>query len=505
MKQIFFRNNYLQCAGKFFLLLFLFQGIIFSESKAQAVLGVDTLINSGDQSNRINLVFLGDGYTSAQQTKFISDVNTIVNKLFSTEPFNHYINFFNVYAVKVVSVDSGADHPQTAGDCISFTPAVPTSSVNTMLGATFDYGGLHRLLYCTNTANINSILQYYTPFYDKALIVVNSPFYGGSGGTFPTCSTEPNSAEIMIHELGHSFAGLGDEYGGSSCGGAEKPNCTQETNPLLVKWKNWFPAAAAIPTPANTNCDSIGLYQGANYCNTNWYRPKCNCKMNQLGVPFCSVCTQELVYTINNTLNLIESFSPATSVVHFANGETKSFSIATLNPIPNSLNTTWKLDGQIISANTNSFDITATVFNSGLHTLIFTVSDASNLSRTQMPEYSTSWNLIIEGPTEVNNNNSQIPSAAIALSENEIVPDENVFSIYPNPTLDRFYLLTNFSSNKKINFILTDVFGKELLRNETNTQAVLREGIDLSDLSRGIYLLQINSGNISEVKRVIKQ
>ncbi|TSA51029.1 MAG: T9SS C-terminal target domain-containing protein [Sphingobacteriales bacterium] len=382
---------------KYWLFALLLQGIFIGSTSAQVVIGVDTLINNGNKNNRINLVFMGDGYTTAQQSQFISDVNTIVNKLFITPPFNHYTNFFNVYAIKVVSVESGADHAHTAADCGSANPQVPNATVNTMLGAQFDYGGIHRLLYCTNTTNINSILQSYAPFYDKALIVVNSPYYGGSGGTFPTCSVETNSAEIMIHELGHSFAALGDEYGGTSCGGIEKPNCTQETNPTLIKWKSWFPNGITIPTPAGTNCSSIGLYLGANYCNTSWYRPKCNCKMNQLNNPFCEVCSQEFVYCISNSINLIESTTPTNSSITLSNGQSQVFTTSVVLPIPNSLFITWKIDNVVGSINTTSYTILGTNLSTGTHTLILTVSDTSSLSKKQMAQYTTIWTITKTG------------------------------------------------------------------------------------------------------------
>ncbi|MEI7802713.1 MAG: M64 family metallopeptidase, partial [Bacteroidota bacterium] len=385
--------------NKFWLFALLLQGFLFEQASAQVVLGVDTLVNNGNKNNRINLVFLGDGYTAAQQSQFIADVNTIVNKLFITPPFNRYTNFFNVYAVHVASVESGADHPHTAADCSSANPQVPNATVNTMLGATFDYGGIHRLLYCTNTTNINSILQSYAPFFDKALIVVNSPYYGGSGGTYPTCSVEANSAEIMIHELGHSFAALGDEYGGTSCGGTEKPNCTQETNPTLIKWKNWFPTGVTIPTPPNTNCSSIGLYLGANYCNTNWYRPKCNCKMNQLNNPFCEVCSQELIYSINNTINLIDTYSPSTSSLTLTNGQSQTFSVTALTPSPNSLFITWKMDNAIAGINITSYTVSGTSLSTGTHTLILSVTDSTALSKKQMPIYNTVWTITKSGTT----------------------------------------------------------------------------------------------------------
>src|SRR5688572_13109244 len=78
---------------------------------------VDTILNNGDKTNRINLVFMGDGYTAGQQTQFIADVNTILDKFFLCSPLTEYKSFFNVYAVRVVSAESGAKHPGSATDC----------------------------------------------------------------------------------------------------------------------------------------------------------------------------------------------------------------------------------------------------------------------------------------------------------------------------------------------------------------------------------------------------
>ena len=128
-------------------------------SFAQYTYVVDTILNNGPKSNRINLVFLGDGYTTAQQTQFLTDVNNVLTPFFNTSPLKEYKNFFNVYAVRVISSQSGAKHPNNASDCSTAIPNVPVSNPNNLLGGTFDYGGTHRLLYCPNTAIISQILS----------------------------------------------------------------------------------------------------------------------------------------------------------------------------------------------------------------------------------------------------------------------------------------------------------------------------------------------------------
>ncbi|HZF99448.1 MAG TPA: M64 family metallopeptidase, partial [Chitinophagales bacterium] len=348
-----------------------------SVSRAQTFV-VDTILNNGDRANRINLVFLGDGYTAGEQTQFISDVNGILDKFFLCSPLTEYKPFFNVYAVRVVSSQSGAKHPNSASDCSTASPAVPSMSPNTYFGATFDYGGTHRLLYCPGTAAINTVLQTNTPWYDKALIVVNTPYYGGSGGNYSIGSVHPSSAEIMIHEFGHSFAGLADEYGGSYCNGLEKPNVTQETNPNLIKWKNWINPGTPIPTPAFTNCGNEGLYNGGNYCTNGWYRPRCDCKMRTLNQPLCAVCKQEFILKIHQSVNLIDAHLPSSaSPVNMASNGTQVFSAQVLNNVPNTIKTQWKLNGALVATNVSNYTVNAAALAVGTHTLSITASDTT--------------------------------------------------------------------------------------------------------------------------------
>ena len=100
---------------------------------AQYTFPVDTVIDNGPQANRINLVFLADGYLSTQQTQFISDVNATVTAFFNTRPLKDYRSFFNVYAVRSVSNETGAIHPDTAADCSFASPLVPVMNPTTLL------------------------------------------------------------------------------------------------------------------------------------------------------------------------------------------------------------------------------------------------------------------------------------------------------------------------------------------------------------------------------------
>ena len=93
----------------------LFSMLFLSKIQAQ-VFPVETIMNNGLNANRINLVYLSDGYTSGQLSTFITNTNSINDGMFIQTPFTQYKSFFNAYAVKVPSVESGAVHPGTASD-----------------------------------------------------------------------------------------------------------------------------------------------------------------------------------------------------------------------------------------------------------------------------------------------------------------------------------------------------------------------------------------------------
>ena len=181
---------------------------------------VEPMLVNGPTDKRLNIVFLSEGYIASELDKFGTDATSALNHLLDTQPFKEYGSYFNAYRINVISNESGSDHPGTASD--EFTcPGCPVFFADTYFNSTYDSFAIHRLLTIPpndidpNSANgadkVNSLLQNLFPEYDIVFIVVNHDLYGGSGGTFSIFSTNFNAAEIAVHELGHSFAGLGDE------------------------------------------------------------------------------------------------------------------------------------------------------------------------------------------------------------------------------------------------------------------------------------------------------
>lgn len=308
--------------------------------KAQ-VFEVDTLQYKGDISKYINIVIMGDGYTSTQQDSFLLAANNLSTYLLSLSPWVNYTNYFNVFAIKVISTESGISHPGTATDVTE--PVFPVSAVNNYFNTTYDYGGIHRLVVPQNSTKIANVLASNFPNYDQVLIIANSTYYGGSGGAVATSTINSSSAEITAHEIGHSFAGLADEYYAGDGYVAEKPNMTQQTDTSLVKWKNWL------------GYNGIGIYQHC--CGGNsalWYKPSNNCKMQYLNSPYCSICKQTIVESIHHLVNPIVNYIPTNALINSPN-QFLDFKLTELMlPNPNTLNIQWKLDAATISNNTDS-------------------------------------------------------------------------------------------------------------------------------------------------------
>ena len=335
------------------LTLFFFFVLFFFTSNAQ-VIKVDTLIYNGNPSNRINLLIIGDGYRSTQMAKFVSDAMINANYLLTISPFDEYADFFNVFALEVASVDTSIDHPGNGSDEATWMgyPIGPVQTKTTFLNCTFDYlASVHRLIASTTSANITTIATANFPQYDYITVIANTVYYGGSGGTISFASMHAAAAEIFIHEFGHSFGLLQDEYGGSaSCvaTGVQKIN-TSGVGDSNVVWKNWLPRPlATFPTPAATSCSTIGVYVGGDLCNTNRYHPKCDCKMRILGVPFCEVCKEQLIYRIDTSVNYINSTIPSATSLTVCRNTTHPFSVNLLNNNSGTVRAQWFVNGTLI-------------------------------------------------------------------------------------------------------------------------------------------------------------
>ena len=449
---------------------------------------VSNIVLNGDPNRHINFVILGDGYSSSEQTKFNSDAVVLTNYLFSQQPFSNYANYFNVYTINVVSTQSGINHPKTATDCRDVPNFnEPTLTNNPYLGSTFDYQDIHRLVVPTKFNVTSNVLATNFPNYDHVIILSNSIYYGGSGGAMATTTLHPASKEILVHELGHSFGDLADEYYAGDNSNSERINLTQNTNPATIKWKNWL------------NTPGIGIYQHAGTPTALlWYRPTSNtCKMQNLGTPFCSVCKEAIIEKIHSLVNPIVEFTPSNASVINSATNLLDFKLTKLMiPSPNTLSITWTLDGTDLPNTTQIQQIDQTNLTLGTHTLSVKVTDNTSLvnvnNHTTLHLNTVKWTI-----------NKTVLSTNINAEEKSFS-----YNVYPNPSSNELKIhIENPNENTLLSVSIFSIEGK-LVKNSTVNKTIPsdhEEVINISDLANGTYIVQIKNDNIIQNHKIIKQ
>jgi hypothetical protein len=439
---------------------------------------VDTISWGGNNVNRINIVILGDGYTSGEQTKFLTDANTFKTQLFATSPYKEYKNYINLFAVEVISNQSGATHAGKSSD--GKCGSQPIQTVDNYFGSAFDAsiagGGYHRLLVSTKTSAITNVLANNTPNYHQALILVNTSYYGGAGGNFATASTHSSSGEICIHEVGHSFARLADEYWAGSVYASEKANMTANSNTSTIKWKQWVGTGGVGAYPYNGGAG--------------WYKPvNGTCKMEYLGTsyPFCAVCKETHIMKFLDLAKPYDSFTPAnTSTINSTGNVT--FDIKTVLPSPNTLKIVWTVNGVKINNKTATLTLSQTQLNAGVDNAIqATIIDTTSLLRAASHitthTYSINWTLKGNIATGLD----------VSTIENDFV-----YRIYPNPIESNSVVEISKESADKgtVKLEVYDTKGQLVSNIENTGKEPFAIGSWLSNKPTGVYMLRIFQNDV---------
>lgn len=365
--------------------------LVSVEVRAQ-VLPFETIINNGSSQNRVDIAVLGDGYTAAQTQQYRTDVQTFIAQVFNNEPLKEYQRYFNVHRIDVVSNQSGADHPENG------------TFVDTALDATYNCQGILRLI-CVDNTKVNSIVAatLAATQHDVVLVIVNDPVYGGSGGAIAVASTNVQAVELILHEEGHSFGLLGDEYGGPpppACNNTvepSSPNITKETQRALIKWTVWIDPGTPIPSPG-TGSGIPGLYEGAGYCDTGLYRPTFDSKMRFLGKPFEQINSEQLVKRTYNFAKPLDSSAPSAASLVLSQGQTQSFTVTTPQPFTHDLTIRWLVDGQQ-QATGATFVLNTTGLALGTHSVNVAINDPTSLVRNdpnQVLKAQRTWSVRVD-------------------------------------------------------------------------------------------------------------
>lgn len=216
-------------------------------------------LNNGDPNTKIDIAIIGEGYTAAEDQKFQNDLKRFTEVFFNSEPCKSNKGKFNIKGVLKPSLDSGIDEPRAGID------------KNTAINASFNTMGSERYVLTEDNKSLRDIAGHVP--YDALYIMVNHSRYGGGGiYNFYCVYTSDNidSEYLMVHEFGHSFFGLADEYYTSSTAYSDfysadyepnEPNITAMKDPDNIKWKHLLSDGIDIPTPwLKAKYDSIDIH-----------------------------------------------------------------------------------------------------------------------------------------------------------------------------------------------------------------------------------------------------
>jgi len=336
----------------------------------EAAEGVTSLHVSGPSENRFDIVIVGDGYTQSELPLFHQHAASKWETIRTTEPFATYADYFNIWAVDVVSNESGVDNDP-----------LPGTMKDTALDMQFWCNGTERLL-CMNNTKAQQFAQL-APESDQVLGLANSTKYGGAGGVYATSSGGNSKAgQITVHELGHSIGNLADEYiyyyragldedaeddvqiplpylmyVGSVQGEPGQYNITASQEAEVVsgklKWWRWI-------GETSPGLGRVGTFEGGGYYRFGMYRPTDESLMRYLGRPFNLPGQEKMIQSFYEELDLIDS-APAEGV---ALDGTTPVRIEVLQPVTHDLTIDWLLDGEVVPSAHNS---TTFEFPSGSH------------------------------------------------------------------------------------------------------------------------------------------
>ncbi len=207
------------------------------------------LLENGPPAEKADLLVLGDGYALSEIPKFHGDATRLVGVLFETEPFRSRRTDFNVWAVDLPSQESGISDPRRG---------IWKDSV---LGLSFNAFDTDRYVLTYRNRRLRDVAAQ-AP-YDFLVVLFNDRKYGGGGifNLWATCSSDTKTAPyVFVHELGHSIAGLADEYYSSEVAYQDftpidvepwEPNITALLDPKTLKWSDLVDDSTPIPTPWN--------------------------------------------------------------------------------------------------------------------------------------------------------------------------------------------------------------------------------------------------------------
>lgn len=452
------------------------------------------LLKTGDSAKRVDIVIVAEGYTLAERNKFIADANTFITSFLGegnarlNAPFSNYQGFFNATALFFESEQSGTDQPNN------------NIQVKTYFEAT-QHGSDGRLLYGDSAKverEVASALA--SNAHELIIVLVNTPLYGGAGGSIAWASAGNRLAsELALHEIGHSFANLQDEYVDTTVA-KDFPltalafrNSAHVTDSLgRIPWQDWMGFT-------DGELGVIGTYEGGYYRSTGIWRATQNSKMLYLDVPFSS--PQKEAFALKYYQAIGDYLSVTSSLPGFYSAVT---------PNNEMFNFSWKSGTTVLASGSkqSSFDAYGQgAYSNGL-TLSLTTIDNSGIIRKNLLSTQQIETISLQGMVR------DIDSVTYQLNANDVnqilrfTAANNTVSVNDMRTIDKIYFdggagndALSFSVNLKglpqIQLQRLDS-GTVLLETTSSTMAALRgiENLRFQDYSLNLEV-RYNAASIS--------
>lgn len=250
---------------------------------------------AADTTRCIRIAYVAEGYTKDEMQVFRNDVAIAHEAMFAHEPFKSLCDRFSVVAVESPSVESGTSEPEKG------------IWKNTVLHSHFDTFYMNRYLTTLHLKDLHDVLAGIP--YEHIIVLVNTSRYGGGGilNSYNLSMTHHEKFRpVVVHEFGHSFAGLGDEYAYDNENLGMYPTDVEPWEHNLTtrvdfngKWENLIKKGTPLPTPVSKDAKTIqtrvGLFEGAGYQTKGVYRGVQDCRMRTNENPeFCAVCQQAI-------------------------------------------------------------------------------------------------------------------------------------------------------------------------------------------------------------------
>ncbi len=355
---------------------------------ADGPISVTKIRDTGPDYNRLVIVVMGDGYTAANlaANQFVNAAAGLGANIGAKSPWDILFDATNMYRVDIESNEQGADH-ETYG-----------VFKDTYLHSSYWVSDIERLLALTGTGYGRAIsaanLMVGPGVWDLILVLVNSTKYGGSGGSIAVSSVHSSASEIVIHELGHTFGNLADEYETEYPGypaGDGEPNVDFDYDSPGLKWLAWVSPSTPLPTPeASPYLTAVGAFEGARYLSTGIYRPWYNCEMRSLNRPFCPICAEAHVLEFTDQMMLVDDYDPYPWTPHTIGVVPTTFSVT---PLPfDDLGIEWALDGTPIPGATGPvLELTSDQMTAPTQTLTVELTFYSQLVRLETISVSYPW------------------------------------------------------------------------------------------------------------------